>query len=300
MLAKTAVLNSLKFLIQMNIKVIAIVFSVISITAFTQEIQNDDGIYLLVRGDDIGSFHAANVGCIESYKNGIMRSVEIMPPCPWFLEAAEILNKNPGLDVGIHLTLTSEWSRYKWGPLTHCTGLTNDDGYFFPMVWKNDNFPPNSSIHESDWKIDEVEKELRAQIELALKYLPNISHITTHMGFTSLDSKISELVNKLTKEYGLEVDMTDVKRFRGWGKSVKHKNRIDEFCKNLEQLTPGKYLFVEHPAVNTPEMHPIGLNDSGKVALDRDWVTKIFTSEKVKKTIQKKGIKLIGYNDLKN
>ena len=71
-------------------------------------------IKLLVRGDDIGSSHNANLACIESYKNGIVRSVEIMVPCSWFEEAVIMLNENPGLDVGIHLTLTSEWDNYKW------------------------------------------------------------------------------------------------------------------------------------------------------------------------------------------
>ena len=177
--------------------------------------QKSDEIYLIVRGDDIGSAHAANIGCIESYRDGIMQSVELMPPCPWFYEAVEMLNQNPGLDVGIHLTLTSEWSLYKWRPIAHCPSLTDDDGNFYPMVWKNDNFPPNSSIMESDWNIDEIEKELRAQIELSLKHLPQASHISTHMGFSSLDDKIGALVIKLAKEYNLYIEMDGVKRFPG-------------------------------------------------------------------------------------
>jgi len=69
--------------------------------------QNNE-IQLLVRADDIGSFHAANVGFIESYQNGIARSVELMPTCTWFPGAVEMLNENPGYDVGIHLLITSE------------------------------------------------------------------------------------------------------------------------------------------------------------------------------------------------
>ncbi|MDX1285220.1 MAG: ChbG/HpnK family deacetylase, partial [Draconibacterium sp.] len=139
--------------------------------------QNND-IKLIIRSDDIGSSHAANVGCIESFTNGITTSVELMAPCPWFFEAVKMLNETPNLDVGIHLTLTSEWDYIKWRPLTECPGLTNEDGDFFPMVWKNENYPPNSSILESNWTIEEIEKELRAQIELSLKYVPHISHIS--------------------------------------------------------------------------------------------------------------------------
>ncbi len=249
----------------------------------------------------MGSSHAANVACIESYKNGIMRSVELMPACPWFPEAVEMLKEHPGLDVGIHLALTSEWSRYKWRPLTNCPSLVDSDGYFFPMVWKNRNFPPNNSLHESEWKIEEIESELRAQIELALKHVPRISHMGGHMGFAGLDPQIGQLMDRLAKEYQLDIDVRNsgLKRFKGWGDVTSFEGRIDAFCSNLEQLTPGKYLFVEHPAFNHPEMQSIGHVGYENVAEDRDWVTKVFTSEKVRTVIENKEIKLISYGDLK-
>ncbi len=278
-------------------KQLLIIF-LIAIT-FSCSAQDDNTIYLLVRADDIGSFHAANVGCIESYTNGIARSVELMPPCAWFPEAVKMLNENPGYDVGIHLTLTSEWSNVKWRPLTHCPGLTDKDGFFYPMVWKNDNFPAGSSISESNWTIEEIEQELRAQIELSLKHVPHISHLTSHMGFTSLDPKIEGLVGRLAKEYNLEVDMEGVQTFPGWGKNVPPEERIDKFCENLEKLTPGKYRFVEHPAKDTPEMQSVSHKGNTNVATDREWVTRVFTSEKVKETIRRKGIKLVSYADFK-
>jgi hypothetical protein len=259
-----------------------------------------EGISLLIRADDIGSFHAANVACIESYQNGIARSVELMAPCAWFPEAVKMLKENPGFDVGIHLVLTSEWSSVKWRPLTHCPSLVDKDGYFFPMVWKNDNFPPNSSISEAKWKIEEVEQELRAQIEVSMKYVPQISHLSNHMGFSGLDPKLKELVEKLAKEYKLGTETNNLKYFGGWGRDAKPEERIDKFCENLEKLTPGKYLVVEHPARDTEEMKTVGHKGYENVGLDREWVTRVFTSEKVKQTIQKKGIKLIGYGDLRD
>lgn len=260
--------------------------------------QTED-ICLLVRADDIGSFHAANVACIESYKNGIARSVELMAPCAWFPEAVKMLADNPGFDVGIHLVLTSEWSNVKWRPLTHCPSLVDNDGYFFPQVWKNPNFPEKSSIQESNWKIEEVEQELRAQIEISLKYMPHISHLSNHMGFTGFDPKLKQLVEKLAKEYNLSTESNNLVYFQGWGRDAKPEERIDIFCENLEKLTPGKYLFVEHPAKNSEEMQTVGHKGYENVGLDREWVTRVFTSEKVKEIIQKKGIKLINYNDLR-
>jgi predicted glycoside hydrolase/deacetylase ChbG (UPF0249 family) len=268
--------------------------------SFAQEKATDQNIYLLIRGDDIGSSHAANIGCIESYKNGIMRSVELMVPCPWYLEAVDMLNENPGLDVGIHLTLTSEWSNIKWGPLTDVPSLVDKNGYFFPMVWQRDDFPPNTSIQKSDWKIEEIEKELRAQIEMALRDVPHISHMGGHMGFSGLDHEIRELVGNLEKEYGLDtgISWSDFKRFPGWGDAKTLKERIDNFTETLLNLEPGTYIFVDHPAVDTPEMRAIFHTGYENVAQDRDWVTEVFTSKKVKKAIDKKGIILVSYKDL--
>ena len=268
---------------------------------FAQSDESDNEIRLLVRGDDIGFSHAVNVGCIESYKYGIMRSVEIMVPTPWFLEAVKMLNENPGLDVGIHLTLTSEWSNLKWRPLTRAESIVDSNGYFFPMVWPNKNLPPGTSIHEVEWDIDEMESELRAQIELALRHLPHITHLTAHMGFTSLDQSIADMVDKLAKEYNLEAPYSDgyFKRFPGWEQAESLEKRIEYFIFNLEDLEPGTYLFVDHPAEDTPEMRSVHHKGYENVAEDREWVTKVFTNSKVKQTIKDKNIQLISYRDLR-
>ena len=89
---------------------------------------------LIIRGDDMGFAHAGNLGIIASYKNGIERSVEVLVPSPWFPEAVRLLNENPGIDVGIHLALTSEWDNLKWRPLTDCKSLQDSNGYFYPMI----------------------------------------------------------------------------------------------------------------------------------------------------------------------
>ncbi len=260
-----------------------------------------DEIRLLVRGDDIGFCHAANVGCIESYRFGIVRSVELLVPTPWFLEAVQLLNENPGLDVGIHLTLTSEWANLKWRPLTAAKSLVDSNGYFFPMVWPNKNLPPKTSIFEAQWKLSDIETELRAQIELALKHVPQVSHLSDHMGFTSLDPKIKHLVEKLAREYGLAVETYDdsIKRFPGWHGAITLQQRIDYFAWNLERLEHGTYIFIDHPAKDTPEMRAVFHKGYENVAEDRDWVTQVFTSPKVLEMIRKKNIRLISYKDLR-
>jgi len=273
----------------------------LSIPGFTQEFNTEKEVYLLIRGDDIGSSHAANIGCIDSYQNGIMRSVELMPPCPWFPEAVKMLKDNPGLDVGIHLALTSEWDNIKWGPLTDAPSISDEDGYFYPMVGKRADFPPNTSLQEAEWDIDEIERELRSQIELGLKYVPWATHANIHMGVARLDEKIAAVVARLLKEYDLEIDMEPYgfKRFAGWGDAGTLEERIDNFAAELDKLEPGFYLFIEHPAIDSPEMRSIWHKGYEDVALDRDWVTRVFTSEKIIQVIKNKGINLISYKDLK-
>jgi len=267
-------------------------------------VQAQDGlaegqIKLIVRADDIGSSHAANVACIQSYREGIARSVEVMAPCPWFGEAAKMLRDNPGYDVGVHLTLTSEWANYKWGPLTQAPSLVDANGHFFSTTSQRQSFPPNTGFLQCGWKIDEVEKELRAQIELAKKEIPQVTHISSHMGTPTCTPELRALVAKLAKEYALTFETPGSKRFRwGVGSDATVEQREAAMIKALEALEPGTYILVEHPGLDTPEMRGIGHEGYWNVATHRDAVTKAFTSEKVKAVIKKRSIQLVSYNDV--
>ena len=256
-------------------------------------------IRLIVRGDDIGSSHAANVGCIKSYREGIVRSVEVMVPCPWFNEAAKMLEENPGLDVGVHLTLTAEWEFVKWGPITMAPSLADRQGNFFPMTRQRRDFPPNTGFLDARPKLDEVEKELRAQIELAKEKIPRVSHLSCHMGTASATPELRALVNRLSAEYKLPLGAVEAKRAGSFGGShTTPQQKEAALLKILENLEPGLWIFVEHPGIDTPEMRSIGHAGYRHVATDRDGVTKAFTSEKVKRAIETRGIKLISYAEL--
>ncbi len=263
--------------------------------------QENKEIKLIVRGDDIGSFHAANIGCIKSYTDGIERTVEVMVPCPWFPEAAEMLNEHPGLDVGVHLLVTSEWSAMKWRPITGESSITDKNGYFYPMVWPGKDFPPDMTFRETGYRLWDVERELRAQIEIAMKNIKNISHVSTHMGFTSADPALDALVKRLAKEYNIDISPADygVKQMPlVKPKSQSFEDRAAAFAESILNLTPGTYLTVEHPALDTDEMATIGLNGASNVGQQRQIVTDVFTSDVVKEAIAKKGVKLISYADL--
>lgn len=258
-------------------------------------------IKLIVRGDDMGFSHAANHAILETWKEGVMTSVEVMVPVPWFPEAAKLCRENPTMDVGIHLTLTSEWENIKWRPLTGKSSITDEDGYFYPMTWPNDNYGKNRALQSSNWKIEDIENELRAQIELALKHIPHISHISAHMGFTSIDKSVADLTKKLAKEYEIDIDLEDytVQSVRYKGEKGTPEQKIESFIATLNSLEAGKtYMFVDHPAYDVAEMkgiHHIGYEN---VALDREGVTQCWTNEEVKKVIKERGIKLVSYKDL--
>ena len=150
---------------------------------------------LIIRADDMGSFRSANIACLEGYKNGIETSIEIMVTTAWFPEAARMLRENPGVDVGLHFTITSEWDNVKWRPLTHCPSLVDENGYFWPMMTPRKGYE-GRSITENKWNLAEIEQEARAQIELALKNIPHISHISGHMGSLAFAPEVEELMER--------------------------------------------------------------------------------------------------------
>ncbi len=257
------------------------------------------GIRLVVRADDIGSCHTADLACIKCFQEGIARSVEVMVPCPWFNEAAKMLRDNPGYDVGVHLTLTSEWENYKWGPITQSASLVDAQGDFYPTTSQRPDFPPNTGFLQSGWKIDEVEKELRAQIELARKMIPQVSHLSSHMGTPTATPELKALVQKLANEYKLPIETPGAK-YVPWQADNKTpaEQREAALIKALEGLGPGTWIIIEHPGLDTPEMQAMGHKGYWEVASHRDGVTKAFTSPKVKEVIKRRGIQLVSYHDM--
>jgi predicted glycoside hydrolase/deacetylase ChbG (UPF0249 family) len=257
-------------------------------------------IRLIVKGDDMAAGHGINVATIEAYKRGVLTTTNVIVPGPWFLEAARLLKENPELDAGVHLAITSEWENVKWRPLTHAPSIVDADGYFFPIVSPRPGFAPKTSIRESSWKIDEIERELRAQLELAKRHIPQVTYTWNHMGFTSLAPEVADLVGRLSKEYGLLVPM-DL-GIQPVGRVYESKDtgvvKAEKLAAKLEALGPGLWLHIDHAATNDPEMQAFGHLGYEWVAADRSAVLEAWTSPKVREVITRRGIKLTNYRDL--
>jgi predicted glycoside hydrolase/deacetylase ChbG (UPF0249 family) len=154
---------------------------------------------VVVHADDLGMTHGANAAFDELSGIGICTSGSVMVPCPWFREICRMAERNPSLDIGVHLTLTSEMKNYKWRPLTsppRSAGLTDDDGYFLPLPAMVRKAHP-----------DVVEAELRAQIELAIAAGLDVTHLDDHAG-TVLLPEFCPIYIRLGLEYQLPILIT--------------------------------------------------------------------------------------------
>lgn len=260
-----------------------------------------NGPRLIIRGDDMGYAHSGNEAILKCFKDGIQTSIEVIVPSPWFPEAVKMLEANPGVDVGIHLAITSEWDNVKWRPLSDCPSLTDQDGYFYPMTFPNKNYP-GQAINDRPLKLEDIEKEFRAQIGLALRKIPRVTHISGHMGCTNLSEEVKAMTKRLAQEYNIDIDPSDydVQPARYDGPKRRSEDKIQSFIRMLSKLEKGKtYLFVDHPGLDTPELRAISHIGYEDVAADRQGVTDTWTSKDVKAAIRKYGVQLISYRDLK-
>jgi predicted glycoside hydrolase/deacetylase ChbG (UPF0249 family) len=153
--------------------------------------------FVIAHVDDIGMCHGANTAFAAVAGKGFITAGSVMVPCPWFREIAEMAATNAQFDLGVHLTLTSEWQHYRWRPLTgssKSSGLVDDDGY----MWRTAR-AARDHAHP-----DAVEAELRAQIDAALAAGIDATHLDCHMG-TALVGKFADIYLRLGRDYRLPV-----------------------------------------------------------------------------------------------
>jgi len=169
------------------------VFTVVSTTAIAAD---DKPKQLLIRCDDVGMSHTVNMAVRRLIETGIPFSTSVMIACPWYLEAVEILKANPQIGVGIHLTLNSEWESYKWGPVLGAAkvpSLVDENGHFYAS---------ETEFAATEIELEEVEMELRAQIERALAAGLRVDYLDYHMLTAVSTPELRTIVEDLASEYG--------------------------------------------------------------------------------------------------
>jgi chitin disaccharide deacetylase len=278
---------------------------------------NDDRV-VIIHTDDIGMCQASVEAFAEMVAFGLISSGAVMVPCPWFLEAAAYSKRNPEVDLGVHLTLTSEWDTYRWGPISTRdpkSGLMDDQGFFHKTceaVW-----------HSIDPEAAALELDL--QVKRALEAGMSLTHVDTHMGSVAHPKLIPAYVQLATKyglplmiprmsaeqaiaEQGLDEGTAQmiaqmVSQLEEMGLPlldnlsglplVNAEDRFGQAKKVLKALEPGLTHFIIHPSKDTPELRKITDSWACRVA---DYET--FTSKAMRDFINDEGIQVVGYQAL--
>ncbi|MBV9952774.1 MAG: polysaccharide deacetylase family protein [Acidimicrobiia bacterium] len=259
-----------------------------------------DDRLLIINCDDLGSSHAANSGVFDALRNGLATSATLMVPCPWAREAAA---RYRGEDVGVHLTLNAEYELYRWGPITQSPSLLGGDGGFPRTV-------------EDVWEhadLDEVRRELRAQVERAILWGFDVTHLDSHMGTLQLRPEFFDIYLDLAVEFGLPLRLSGASTERMVGfpfrKLAEEEGVVfpDHFVlvtgvgsrRSVERvvgdLRPGVTEVYVHPALDTPELRAFAPDWAARVD-DHQLVT---TDSELAITLQRAGVHRIGFRRLR-
>jgi len=273
---------------------------------------------LIIHADDVGMCHSANEATMLALESGIVTSGSIMVPCPWFLEIAEYCRQNPEADLGIHVTLTSEWKHYRWrpvSPINKVPGLIDQEGY----LWHSEK---DVAKHASP---AEVEIEIRAQVQRAIDFGIKPTHIDTHMGTVYETPEFFAAYCKVAREFDLPPMIispeSEVVKLRLNDPSAAPilsalKILANEFPL-LDELAPGvepKELDLRRegykevirnlkPGVTQIILH-LGLDHVEMRNITSSWLARyndfrIFNDPEMKNFIQEQGVKLIGWREMR-
>ncbi|HYC84660.1 MAG TPA: polysaccharide deacetylase family protein [Chryseosolibacter sp.] len=264
---------------------------------------------LIIHADDLGVAHSENVASFQAMEKGVVNSASIMMPCPWVPEVAEYAKQHPQADFGLHLTITSEWKHYKWGPLLQndVKTLLTDKGYL-----------TDGSVNLAQTaRLEEVERELRAQIELAKKFGIDITHLDSHMGMLFASPALLEIYIKLGRENKVPVLLTDrlgpldLKQIDPRKDVVVDQVYIlspgdfargtkNFYMKVLTEMQPGLNIILLHAAFDDSEMQAITVDHPDYGAAWRQADFDFFTSDECKNVIKEQNIRLVTWREIRD
>ncbi|HEX3184445.1 MAG TPA: polysaccharide deacetylase family protein [Pyrinomonadaceae bacterium] len=269
-----------------------------------------DAKLLIVHADDLGMSHSVNLATIKAFESGLVNSGSIMVPCPWFSEIATYARGNPQADLGLHLTLTSEWTAFRWGPVTskdRVSSLLDKNGYFY--------LTESDAAAKADVK--EVEMEIRAQVERARAFGIQPTHLDSHMGTLYQSKALFEVFLKVAREYKLPVrvaktwfsqadflpstlspDDVFIDRTLDINPAVAPEDWAKFYTEALKKLEPGVTEVIIHLAYDDAEMRGATFDHPNWGAAWRQRDLEFFTSDAFRQLLRDEKIKLITWREL--
>lgn len=259
-----------------------------------------DASAVIISCDDLGSCHGANLGVYEALREGIATCASIMMPAPWARHAATMYS---GEDLGVHLTLNAEHPLYRWGPLTHAPSLVSGEGGFprtIDDLWEHAD-------------PDEVRRECRTQIERAMAWGIDVTHLAPHLTSITLRPEFFDVYLELAVEFALPIRLpstisTAVAGFPfrelAAAEGVVFPDHFDHdwrpgsrdrLVATLADLPPGVTEIHVQPAVDTPEVRALGEVANGWID---DWHLTVHDDE-IAEALRASGARVIGYRALR-
>ncbi|MGE5801872.1 MAG: polysaccharide deacetylase family protein [Gemmatimonadota bacterium] len=272
-----------------------------------------DAKLLILHADDVGMSHSINSATFQALDAGAISSASIMIPCPWLPEVAAYARSHPNADLGLHLTLNSEWTTYRWGPVTskdRVPSLLDKDGYFY------------NSTQEASAKINprEAEVELRAQIERARAVGIQPTHLDSHMGLLFQTRELLAVLLRVARDYKLPVLLSpdfavmggDTTLFAGLVKPtdilIDHivtimpdvpPERWNQFYEDkIKQLQPGVTEMIIHLGHDEDELRGAMAGFDGWGAAWRGRDTDYFMSDAFRRLLRENNVQLLAWREI--
>jgi len=263
---------------------------------------------LILHADDLGVAHSENAASLDALDKGVINSASIMIPTPWVTEVAEYAKTHPNADLGLHLTLTSEWATYRWGstaPRDQVPSLHDEDG----------TLPRSTMTVMTRAKLDEVEKELRAQIDRAYAIGIKPTHVDSHMGALFNNPQLMATYVKVARSYklpflgfiatprpGTQAVVTKADIIPDTVIIADEKVPVDKwkqfYLDAVNGLKPGLTELIVHLAYDDAEMRAVTVNHDayGSAWRQRDY--DVMNSPEFKKALKENGVILVTWREL--
>jgi predicted glycoside hydrolase/deacetylase ChbG (UPF0249 family) len=269
-----------------------------------------DAKLLIVHADDLGVAHSVNAASTKAFETGLVSSGSIMVPCPWLPEIAAYARSRPEADLGLHLTLTSEWRLYRWGGVVskeRAASLYDPEGYLYPT---EDVAAARIDVHEA-------ETEIRAQIERARALGIRPTHLDSHMGTLYQTRPLFEMFLRVAREGGLPAlvsrewftrapflpdalgpDGIVVDRVVDIDPSVAPERWAEFYGNLIKNLRPGVTQLIVHLAYDDEEMRAVTFDHPNWGAGWRQRDFNFVTSEAFRRMLKENNIKLITWREI--